>query len=114
MDGPTKTMRNTDYARELVPPAVLEYSDGTNEARLERLYVKAPGTVEIRLSWWKNGRMQLRPLDLPEEELWELLALGIREGVLTIRSSRRLRDFVDALSTVLDGESTNPTSARGE
>ena len=49
------TMRDTDYARELVLPAVLEYSDGTNEARLERLYVKAPGTVEIRLSWWKDG-----------------------------------------------------------
>lgn len=60
MDGITK-MRNTDYPMELVPPAVLEYRVGTNEVRLERLYVKAPVAIEIRLSWWKNGRMQLRP-----------------------------------------------------
>lgn len=103
-------LRDTDYAMELIPPAVLEYSDGTNQARLERLYVKAPATIEIRLSWWKNGRMQLRPLDLPEEELWELLALGIREGVLELRSSQGLRDFVDALgSSVPSGVSATPS-----
>lgn len=111
MDGITETMRDTDYAMELVPPAVLEYSDGTNEARLERLYVKAPATIEIRLSWWKNGRMQLRPLDMPEEELWELLALGIRKGVLELRSSQGLGDFIDALGASVPSEvSATPRS----
>ena len=91
-------MRDTPYATELVPPAVLGYEDGENGARLERIYVKEPGTEEIRLSWWKNGRMQLRPLDLPEEELWDLLAKGIRQGVLTLRNSEALVDLMDALT----------------
>ena len=74
-------MRDTDYAKELVPPAVLKY-DGGNEARLERLQMKETGEVEIRLSWWKDSRMMLRPLDLLEGDLLRLLAKGFRQGVL--------------------------------
>ena len=74
-------MRDTDYAEELVPPAVVIFPDG-DEARLERLRIKETDSVEIRLSWWKGGRIMMRPLDLPEADLMKLLAKGVRQGVL--------------------------------
>lgn len=73
-------MRDTVYATELCPPAVLTDEDG--EARLERLQLKKTGEVVIRLLWWKNGRMIPRPLDLTEQDLIRLLATGLRQGVL--------------------------------
>lgn len=74
-------MRDTNYATELVPPAVLEFPSG-DEARIERLRIKATGNVEIRLSWWKDGRMMMRPLDLSEADLLKLIGRAIRQGVL--------------------------------
>ena len=74
-------MRETDYANELVSPAVVTFPDG-DEARLERLLIKETGSVAIRLSWWKDGRIMMRPLDLPEADLVKLLAKGVRQGVL--------------------------------
>ena len=73
-------MRDTDYATELCQPAVL--TDEYGEARLERLRLKQTGEVVIRLSWWKDGRMIPRPLDLTEQDLIMLLAKGFRQGVL--------------------------------
>ena len=61
-------MRETDYAKELIPPAVVTFPGG-DEARLERLLIKETGSVAIRLSWWKDGRIMMRPLDLPEADL---------------------------------------------
>ena len=74
-------MLDTDYAKELVPPAVLTY-EGENEVRLERLLIKETGVVEIRLSWWKDGKMMPRPVDIPEADFWRLVAKGVRQGVL--------------------------------
>lgn len=69
-------MRDTDCASELASVAV-----GNN--RLERLYVKTEQHEEIRLSWWPDGHMANRPLDLPEDELIALLARGIQGRVLS-------------------------------
>ena len=74
-------MRETSYAKELVPPAVVTFPNG-EEARLERLKIRETGNVEIRLSWWKDGRLMPRPLDLPEADLIKLLAISFRQGVL--------------------------------
>jgi hypothetical protein len=75
-------LRNTKYAEELAR-AVLKLPSG-DEARIERLRMKKTDTVEIRFSWWKEGRIVPRPLDLPETTLTKLLAAGIREGVLLL------------------------------
>jgi len=74
-------VRDTEYARELVPPAVITFPGG-DEARLERLLIKETNQVEIRLSWWKDGKLMMRPLDLSEADFMALLAKGIRQGVL--------------------------------
>ena len=73
-------MRDTDYAKE-IKSSVLVFPSG-DEARIERLLIKSSGQEEIRLSWWKDGRMLPRPLDLSEQDFFRLIVQGIRDGVL--------------------------------
>lgn len=74
-------MRETDYAREIAT-VNLSY-EGESEIRLERLFVKGTGMEEIRLSWWKGGRLMRAPADLPEDDFLRLIELGLGGGVLS-------------------------------
>lgn len=78
-------MRDTPYATEI---ATVEDAKG---ARIERLHVKSSGQDEIRFSWWKDGKMAMRPLDLPEEDLLPLLVRAIDRGLFS-------SDFLNNLS----------------
>ena len=69
-------MRDTEYATEIKTAEV-------NACRIERLYVKGERQEEIRFSWWPDGRMANRPLDLPESELLPLMREAIRVGVFS-------------------------------
>ena len=81
-------MRSTPYADEIA------HAD-EGGARIERLRIKATGLDEIRFSWWKAGRFQARPLDLPEDELLRLMRKAIDGGVFS-------RGFVGGLRQMLD------------
>jgi hypothetical protein len=74
-------LRDTKYAT-LLGQVSIELSTPGSEARLERLYVKNFGGVAIRLSWWKDGNIAMRPLDLSERDFWRLVAKAIQEGLL--------------------------------
>ena len=82
-------MLNTKYAREVVPPVQIR------ESKIERIFIKELQQEEIRFSWWKDGRFQTRPLDLPESELLPLLLLAFERGVL---SEKFKNDLITALS----------------
>jgi hypothetical protein len=69
-------MRDTPYAKELARAEI-------NDCRIERLWVKKLGQIEIRFSWWPSGRLVTRPLDLPEHELLELLRRAVKERVFS-------------------------------
>ena len=73
-------MGDTDYAT-LISESILPFENG-EEARIERIRIKASGKEEIRFSWWKDGNIVPPPLDLSEDALWKLIAKGIIEGVL--------------------------------
>jgi hypothetical protein len=75
-----ENLRDTDYASELAT-SILKLPGG-DEARIERLRIKSSDSVEIRMSWWKDGRMMMRPLDLGELDFLRLIAQGLRDGVL--------------------------------
>lgn len=74
-------MRDTPYARELIT-ANFVFPDNS-EGRIERLYVRELQQEEIRFSWWKDGKMMMRPLDLREDELLGLLKNAVRQGVFS-------------------------------
>ena len=74
-------LRDTKYAREIAR-SVLKWKDGS-EARIERLEIKSSKQIEIRLSWWKKGKMEPRPLDLSEADFFKLIVQGIRDGILS-------------------------------
>ncbi len=76
-------MRDTDYATELATADI-------NGCRIERLHVKSLKQDEIRFSWWKDGNMTNRPLDLPERELLALFRLAIEKNVFTEEFRRDL------------------------
>lgn len=85
-------MRDTNYAEELCEPGVVRF-DATNEGRLERLRIKESDVVEIRFSWWKNGNITTRPLDLSEETLLVLIADALPKGVFTENFRSQLRNL---------------------
>jgi hypothetical protein len=92
----TGDLRNTGYAREIARASV-DFRDGT-EGRIELLFVKSSQQEEIRFSWWRNGRMVPRPLDLPEEALLELLEDAVRQGVFSPDFLRSLKRIGDSLA----------------
>ncbi len=70
-------MRDTPYATEI------KTAKDENCQRIERIFVKEFQREEIRFSWWPNGAMAVRPLDLPEDELLVLMRLAIQKGVFS-------------------------------
>jgi hypothetical protein len=85
-------LRETAYATELARGTV-RFSGGS-EGRLERLRFKegpAAGTEGYRFSWWKEGRMIPRPLDVTEEELLDLVREAVQEGVFTTQALTKWR-----------------------
>jgi phosphoglycolate phosphatase-like HAD superfamily hydrolase len=91
---PEGIMRDTKYATELCEPGRVQWED--SEGRIERILVKASGQEEIRFSWWKNGTIATRPLDLPEEDLIALMRSAIESGVFTHRFRSELRALLDS------------------
>ena len=69
--------RDTRYATE-----IRTARDAIGQS-IERIFVKQHQREEIRFSWWTNGTMVIRPLDLPEEELLPLMREAIRQGVFS-------------------------------
>jgi len=91
-------MRQANYLREtryagLIAEGRLSL-ECRNEFRMERLYVKAMNSEEIRFSWWKNNKLMMRPLDATEQQLLDLFHEGIIAGVFTPHFRRRLRQLL--------------------
>jgi hypothetical protein len=85
-------MRDTEYAREIARGTYPWSPD--SEARIERLHIKEHDQEEIRFSWWKQGNIVMRPLDLTEEELLVLFQNSVEEGVFSSDFLRRLRQIL--------------------
>ena len=91
-------MTQSNYVREtpqygVISEGIFEFED-QQEIRIERLYVKNTGTLEIRFSWWKDGHFITRPMHATEEQLLDLFNEGIRAGVFTPDFRQRLRQLL--------------------
>jgi hypothetical protein len=96
-----EALRDTDYATEIATAklTIEDAQEENEEARIERLDVKGRGEdgrgeEEIRFSWWREGRMLPRPLDLTEDQLLELLRVAIDKNVFTAKFAIRLRQML--------------------
>lgn len=87
-------MRDTKYATELATASIALGPQA--EARMEKLHIKEKGRDEIRFSWWKENRLIPRPLDVTEDQLFELFEDAIQKGVFS-------PDFLGRLSQLLQG-----------
>jgi len=75
-------VRDTKYAKEIREPGVIKWPTGS-EGRIERLFVKKIAEEAIRFSWWKNGKLATRPLDLSESDLLQLIKSAVENHVFT-------------------------------
>ena len=85
-------MRDTPYATELAAASII--FDAENLGKIERIYVKDEEQEEIRFSWWKDGRMMMRPLDLCENDLLTLLHNAIDGDIFSPDFRARLREML--------------------
>ena len=76
-------LRDTQYAKEIATADI-------GGCRIERIFVKEQNQEEVRFSWWVDGKMAPRPLDVPEVELLPLLVEAIKGGVFTAEFLRNL------------------------
>ncbi len=89
-------MRDTEYAKELASASVPVKGQRKEDVKVERLLIKETNVVEIRWSWWVEGRMMNRPLDLPEDMLLTLFQAGMKKSVFTTDFLVGLRNRIDA------------------
>ncbi|NYE08983.1 hypothetical protein F4694_005840 [Bacillus niacini] len=91
----SQVLKRTKYCNLLVQGLSQE---GEDISAVERIFVKALNREEIRFAWYKekNGskHFQLRPLDLTEEELLELLKDGVNKGVFTSDFRKKLKEIL--------------------
>ena len=71
-------MRDTKYATELATAQLGEQG----YARIEKLSVKGTNQ-ELQFSWSNDGRLMMSPLDLPEDQLLDLLGEGLNQDVFS-------------------------------
>ena len=87
-----KLVRDTKYATEL---AIGVASLGTEgEGRIERLLVKEKQEEAIRFSWWNNGMLIPRPLDLTEKQLLDLFKDAINTQVFSTTFRSNLKELL--------------------
>ena len=86
-------MRDTNYAQELCEPGIHRFPNG-DEARIEKLHVHQTGGQEVRFSWWRDGKMLPRPLDLSEEDLIALFRDALQKDVLTPAFRMKLKSML--------------------
>lgn len=73
-------LKETDYQK---PIASAWWRNKNEGIVLERIRTKERGVEEIRLAWWKDGRMIPRPADLDAVDWVPLFREAIRNGVFT-------------------------------
>lgn len=54
------------------------------EARAERITIKKTAATAYRFSWWKDGRLAPRPLDLEPAELLKLIQVASEKDVFPV------------------------------
>jgi hypothetical protein len=86
-------VRKTKYAQELCEPGIRRFPSG-NEAPIEKLHIKESGEEEIRFSWWKDGKIMPRPLDLSEDDLIALFRDAVAKDVFTPAFRLTLRSIL--------------------
>ncbi len=78
---------------ELCEPGIRQFPSG-DEARIEKLHIKETGEEEVRFSWWKDGKMVPRPLDLSEDDLIALFRDALSKDVFSPIFRTKLRSML--------------------
>ncbi|HEY5563228.1 MAG TPA: hypothetical protein VIK72_16030 [Clostridiaceae bacterium] len=85
----------SSYAK-LLHKATIKLENG-EEARIEKLLIKATDTEELRFSWWtqEGKKFQRTPLDLEENDWLRLFEVGVKDDILS-------KEFIKSLIAILE------------
>ena len=72
-------MKDTKYATELATAQLGEQ----DYARIEKPSVKSTNQEELQFSWSNEGRLMMSPLDLPEDQLLDVLGEALNKDVFS-------------------------------
>ncbi|MFA6941267.1 MAG: hypothetical protein WCQ54_09855 [Clostridiaceae bacterium] len=79
----------------LINKATIKIENG-EEARAEKILIKATGNEELRFTWWtqEGKKFQRTPLDLKEDDWLKLFGAAVKEKVLS-------EEFISKLIIIL-------------
>ena len=77
----------------------VELKDGDELFTLEKIYIKALNRYEIRLCLYldcndRNRKLIPRPVDITQEKLIDLIALGVTSGILDDEFKNQLKSCI--------------------
>ena len=76
----------------------VELKDGDELFALEKIYIKALDRYEIRICLYKNSdksrRLVPRPVDISQDKLIDLIALGITTGILDNEFKNKMKGYL--------------------
>ncbi|MEH7748248.1 hypothetical protein V7659_25025 [Neobacillus drentensis] len=90
-----KALKTTKYCTLLAQGITQE---GEDISAVEKIFIKSLNREEIRFAWYKEKSgtryFQPRPLDLTEDELFDLLKDGIDNGVFSEKFRGNLKKYL--------------------
>lgn len=94
-----KAINETKYCKVLRQAKIRE---GNTAYGIEKIFVKSLNQEEIRFVYFKDTvrkeqQLVARPLDLPEDDLIELIQIAIKQNVFSKEFIQKLKDIVNAL-----------------
>ena len=72
-------MMDTKYATELATTQLGEQGNAT----IEKFSVKGTNQEELRFSWTNDRKLMMSPLDLPEDQLLDLLGEAVNQDMFS-------------------------------
>lgn len=77
----------------------VELKDGDELFALEKIYIKALDRYEIRICLYRDcndrpRKLIPRPVDMTQDKLIDLIALGITTGILDDEFKKKMKDYL--------------------
>ncbi|MBW9150538.1 hypothetical protein K2F40_16505 [Clostridium sp. CM028] len=92
-------IKSTDYC-DILKEASIEYEAAGRKMAIEKIYINDKARDEIRFAYYKknikdNYKLVIRPLDVTEDELFELFQKAINKDVISDGFVKRINQIIE-------------------
>lgn len=91
-------IKSTDYC-DILKEAIIENSDKDCKMIIEEIYINEEKRNEIRFAYYKltpngNYKLVIRPLDVTEDELFDLFEKAIQSNIISGNFAKRIKQII--------------------